>query len=91
MYFRGLFKRRLSIKKGGKLLTDYCKKNGFEDDTTQWRKPTHAKHWFSYKIKSRKMIARNWISYHYIRNNVKYSIWIDLANKEITEIPRPAA
>jgi hypothetical protein len=65
--------------------------NGFEDNTTQWKKSTQSTHWFAYKIRSRKKISRNWISYHRIRKNNKYSIWIDLVTGEICEIPRPTA
>ena len=39
MYFNGLFKKRLSLNQGEALLSDYCKINGFDDNTTQWKVP----------------------------------------------------
>jgi hypothetical protein len=90
MYLKGLFKKKISIKQGKKLLIEYCKLNKF-DENNQWKKTTHAKHWFAYKIHSRKMISRNWVSYHPIRKNDKYSVWIDLVTEEIIEIKRDAA
>ena len=89
MYLTGLFKKRMSLKEGRKLLTEYCELNEFEDSTTQWEKPTHSKHWFAYKIVANKKISRNWISYHHIRGNDKYSIWLDLVSEQIVEILRP--
>ena len=90
MYFHGLFKKKISIKQGEKLLTEYCKVNGFDDNTTQWKKTTHAKNWFEYHRHSRstRMISNNWVSCHPIRGNDKYSVWIDLVTEEITEILR---
>jgi len=88
MYFHGLFKKKLSIKQGEELLREYCNVYGFEDNTTHWKKPSYSKHLFAYSKKSNKMISRNWISYHPIRGNCKYSIWIDLVSQEIREILR---
>jgi len=88
MYFSGLFRKRLSIKQGEELLTEYCRINGFDDNATQWKKPKHSTHWFSYHKRSNRKIATNWVSYHHIRGNDKYSIWIDLVSEEITEILR---
>ncbi|WP_298847252.1 hypothetical protein [Clostridium sp.] len=88
MHLIGLFKSRITVKKGKRLLADYCKLNGFEDNTTQWKKVTFAKHCFAYKINSHKRVARNWVSFHYMRENNKYSIWIDLVTEEITEVLR---
>ena len=85
MSFRGLFRKRISIKEGERILAEYCRINGFEDNTTQWKKPSHAKHWFAYHIGTRKIISRNWISFHYMRENNRYSIWIDLVTEEIRE------
>ncbi|GEM_PF-2270444 len=90
MYFHGLFKKKLSIKKGKKLLIEYCKVNGF-DDNTQWKKTTHSKSWFAYHSRSNRMISNNWVSYHPIRGNDKYSVWIDLVTEEIREILRNPA
>ena len=91
MYLTGLFRRKISIKEGEKLLTEYCEVNGFEDNTTQWKKPSHSKHWFAYKVVSNRKISRNWVSYHHIRGSNKYSIWIDLVNERIVEILRPTS
>ena len=88
MLFYGLFKKRISIKQGKKLLTQYCKENGFDDTTTQWKETTFAKHWFAYRKHSNKIISSNWVSYHYIRAKRKYSIWIDLITGEIRETLR---
>lgn len=88
MYFSGLFSKRLSIKQGEALLTEYCRVNGFEDTTTQWKAPKHATHWFSYNIRTKKMISKNWVSFHPIRGDHKYSVWIDLVTEEIREILR---
>jgi len=88
MYFFGLFKKKLSIKQGEVLLTEYCKVNGFDDNTTQWKKPKYDTSWFAYRKKSNKLISNNWVSYHHIRGNDKYSIWIDLVTEEIREILR---
>lgn len=88
MHYSGLFKKSLSIKKGEMLLAEYCSVNGFEDNMTQWKEPTHSKHLFPYKIISHKAISRNRVSFHRIRQNNKYTIWIDLVTEEIGEILR---
>ena len=88
MYYSGLFKRKLTVKQGSKLLEEYCRLNGFDGNTSQWKNPTQAKHWFSYMKQGHKIISRNWVCFHYIRENSKYSIWINLANENITEIER---
>ena len=88
MLLNGIFTKKLSINQGEELLAEYCEENGFDDNTTQWKEPTHAKHFLSYHRRSNKMIAKNWVSYHLIRGNNKYSIWIDLATKEIREVLR---
>lgn len=88
MYFSGLFKKRLSIRQGEQLLTEYCRVNGFDDNTTHWKEPKHATHCFSYRIQSKKMISTNWVSFHPTRGNSKYSVWIDLVTEEIREILR---
>lgn len=88
MYFSGLFKKRLSIKQGEALLTEYCAVNGFNDINFQWKAPKHATSWFAYYVKSKKMISKNWVSFHPIRGNDKYSVWIDLVTEEIREILR---
>jgi hypothetical protein len=90
MFYNRLFKKKLSINEGEKLLTEYCKENGFDDHTTQWKEPTHNKHWYAYSKRSYKMISKNWICYHLIRGNEKYSIWIDLVTEEIREVLRPS-
>jgi hypothetical protein len=91
MFYTGLFKKRLSIKQGEQLLAEHCRVNGFDDNRTQWKKPTHSKHWFSYNRRGHKMISRNWVSYHPTRGDAKYSIWIDLVTQEIREILRSKA
>ena len=88
MYFCGLFKKRISIKQGERLLSEYCKVNGFDDDSKHWKKSTHSTNWFAYRKRSNNMIANNWVSYHPTKGNYKYSIWIDLVTKEIIEILR---
>ena len=88
MYFKWLLRKKLSIKQGEELLTEYCELNGFDDDTTHWKKPTHDVKWFSYRKRSNTMIANNWVAYHPVRNNNKYSIWIDLVTGEIREVLR---
>ena len=88
MYFKGLFSKKLSINQGEKLLTEYCKENGFDDITTQWKRSTHARHLFAYRRGSNKIVSANWVSYHPIRDNNKYSVWIDLVTKDIREILR---
>ncbi len=88
MYFKGLFKKKISIKQGEELLAEYCKINGFDDITTHWKKPSHAKHLFAYCVRSKKIIAKNWVSYHPTRGNCKYSVWIDLVTQEISEVLR---
>lgn len=88
MYFNGLFRKKLSIKQGEKLLSEYCNANGFDGRTTQWKEVTHAKHWFAYRKRSNKIMSSNWVSYHYLRGKTKYSIWIDLVTREIREVLR---
>jgi hypothetical protein len=88
MYFSGLFKKRLSIKQGEELLTEYCSINGFDDNTSQWKATKHATNWFAYQVRSKKLISNNWVSFHPTRGNDKYSIWIDLVTEEIREILR---
>jgi len=88
VYFNGLFRKKMSVNQGEKLLTEYCNINGFDDSTTQWKVPTHAKHWFAYHRWSNKKISNNWVTYHRFRGKDKYSIWIDLVTKEIREILR---
>ncbi|MBU3111042.1 hypothetical protein [Clostridium lacusfryxellense] len=56
MYFKGLFTKKISIKKGVDLLSEYCKVNGF-DDNTQWKKTTHSKGIFAYHRHSNKLIS----------------------------------
>ena len=85
MYFSGLFSKKISVQQGEELLTEYCKVNGFGDATTHWKKPSHAKHWFAYRKQSHKLIPNNWVSLHPIRENYKYTIWIDLVSQEIKE------
>jgi hypothetical protein len=91
MFVSGLFKKRISISEGEKLLKEYCEENGFDDNSTQWKEPTYNKHWLAYHKRSYKMISHNWICYHLTRGNDKYSIWIDLVTKEIREILRQSA
>jgi hypothetical protein len=91
MYFKGLFTKRIYIAEGEALLTEYCSINGFDDNTTHWKKPAHSKHLFAYRKCSNKRIAANWVSFHPTRDNNKYSIWIDLVTEEITEILRSPA
>lgn len=91
MFYTGLFKKRLTIKQGEELLAEHCRVNGFDDNGSQWKKPTHSKHWFSYIRRGHKMISRNWVSYHPTRGDAKYSIWIDLVTQEIREILRSKA
>lgn len=88
MYFHGLVRKKISIEQGMKLLTQYCKENGFDDNTTQWKETTYAKHWFPYRMRSNTIIVRNWVSYHRIRGKDRYSIWIDLVSDEIRDILR---
>jgi len=79
MKFKGLFKKKLSIKQGKRLLTAYCELNGFDDDNTQqWKKITHDKHLFAYHKRSNLKIVDNWVAYHLTRGNNRYSIWIYL-------------
>ena len=91
MLFNGLFSKKISLKQGGKLLDEYCAVNGFDDITSQWKKPSHAKSLFAYHRRKNRMISKNWVSYHPTRGNAKYSIWIDLVSKEIREILRSPA
>ncbi|MCB2296802.1 hypothetical protein [Clostridium tagluense] len=88
MHFNRLFKKKLSVKQGEELLTEYCTVNGFDDITTHWKAPSYNTHWFSYHKKSNKIISNNWVAYHPIRDNNKYTIWIDLVTEEIREILR---
>ena len=89
MRFTGLFKKRISIKRGKKLLSDYCIINKFEDKNTQWKKPQHHTNWFfAYSKYKNRMISNNWVSCHYVRGDNRYSIWIDLVTEEIYEILR---
>lgn len=88
MYFKGLFRKKLSIQEGEELLKEYCITNGFGDNTSQWKAPTHNTHWFKYKKRANTKIANNWVAYHYIRGNNNYSIWIDLVTQEIREVLR---
>jgi hypothetical protein len=88
MHLKGLFRKKLSVKEGQRLLTNYCKINGFDNDTTQWKDPTHDTHWFAYHKRSNKRVANNWVAYHPFRDNNKYSVWIDLVTKEIREVLR---
>ena len=85
MRFKGLLKKRISVKKGKKILDEYCEINGFEGNGTEWKKPTHARHWFAYNIGKRTVRSRNWVAYHYMREDKKYSVWIDLVTEEIRE------
>lgn len=85
MYFGGLFMKKISIKQGEELLREYCRVNGFGDNSTHWKKPSHAKHWFAYNKKAHSVAPNNWVSYHPVRENYKYTIWIDLVSKEIRE------
>jgi hypothetical protein len=91
MYFKGIFKKKLSIKQGEELLTEYCTVNGFDDIKSQWKRSKHSKHLLAYRKKSNRLISKNWVSYHPTRMNEKYSVWIDLVSKEITEILRKSA
>ncbi|MCB2293940.1 hypothetical protein LGK95_10460 [Clostridium algoriphilum] len=88
MFFKGLFRRKLSIKQGKKLLTEYCKLNGFTDSSSQWKNTTYDKHWFPYFKRTNVMVANNWVAYHPTRGNDKYSVWIDLMTEEIREVLR---
>ncbi|MBU3181836.1 hypothetical protein [Clostridium psychrophilum] len=91
MYYHGLFKKRISLRKGKRLLTKYCRVNGFDDDATHWKETTHSRNWFAYHGRSNRRISNNWVSYHPIRGNDKYTVWIDLVSEEITEILREPA
>jgi hypothetical protein len=86
MYFGGIFMKKISIKQGEELLTQYCKVNGFGDDTTHWKKPRHSKHLIAYHKQAYRMIPNNWVSIHPVRGDYKYTVWIDLVSKEIREI-----
>jgi hypothetical protein len=88
MYFKWLLRKKISIKQGEELLNEYCRVNGFDDSPTHWKKPTHHAHWFSYRKRSNSKIANNWVAYHPVRCNNKYSIWIDLVTGEIREVLR---
>ena len=85
MYFGELFTKKISISQGEALLTEYCRVNGFEDDSTHWKKPSHCNHWFTHRRQPNRMASNNWVSYHPVKNNYKYTIWIDLVSKEIKE------
>lgn len=87
MFFKRLFSRKLSVSKGEQLLSEYCKANGFDNDT-QWKKTTHSKSLFSYHKHAHRLISNNWVSCHRNRGDQKYSVWIDLVTKDITEIAR---
>jgi len=87
MFFKGIFSKKLSISRGIELLSEYCKENGFDKDT-QWKKTTHSKGLFAYHKHSHKMVSNNWVSCHPSRGAQKYSVWIDLISKDITEIAR---
>jgi len=88
MFLSGLFRKRISLKEGKELLTEYCKENGFDVNTTQWKNTTYAQNRFAYHRKSNKIVSRNWVAFHYLRGSNKYSIWIDLVTKEIRETLR---
>lgn len=88
MYFNQLFRKKISIRQGKRLLQTHCKLNGFDDNPELWKATTHRTHLFAYHRRSNNMVANNWVSYHPIRENLKYTVWIDLVSKEITEILR---
>jgi len=88
MLFKGIFQKKISIKQGEKLLTEYCKENGFDNNAAQWKKTSHSKKFFAYHKHSNKRVANNWVSFHPSRGNDKYSVWIDLVSKEIREVLR---
>ena len=90
MFLNGLFRKKLSISEGEKLLKDYCNVNGF-DFNNQWKTTTHNRNLFAYRIRSHKKISNNWVSYHLIRENDKYSIWIDLVTEEIRVVSKRTA
>jgi hypothetical protein len=85
MYFSRLFTKKISIKQGEELLTEYCKINGFGDNTTHWKKPNHVKPGFGFRKSSSKTTPNNLLCYHPTRENYKYTILIDLVSKEIKE------
>ena len=88
MSFNWPFRKKLSIKEGEELLAQYCEENGFDNVAAQWKSPTHATHWFAYSKQSDKVISKNWVAFHPIRGNTKYSVWIDLVTEEIREVCR---
>lgn len=90
MYF-GLFRKKLSINQGRELLNEYCVVNGFDDNSKQWKRPSHSKHLFAYRKRSNRTISNNWVSIHPTRGDQKYSVWIDLVSQEIREILRHSA
>lgn len=88
MHFNWLSRKKLSIRQGQKLLTEYCNENGFDDNSSQWKNPTHDTRLFAYHKRSNKIISNNWVANHLTRGNNKYSIWIDLVTEEIREVLR---
>jgi len=90
MLFNGIFKKKISINQGKKLLMEYCKVNGFDANTSPWKKTSHASNFFGYQKQSNKKVSNNWVSYHPSRGNDKYTVWIDLISQEIREILRYA-
>lgn len=89
MFIKGLFKKRISIKKGEKLLSEYCVINGFDDVTIQWKRPKHHTNWIlAYHRNKSRVVSNNWVSFHPTRGEYKYSVWIDLITEDISEILR---
>jgi len=88
MLFNGIFKKKISVNEGERLLTEYCSINGFDNITSQWKRTSHATNFFAYHKQSNKRVSNNWVSYHRSRGNNKYSVWIDLVSKEIREVLR---
>lgn len=70
------------------MLAEYCRLNGFGPDTTQWKKVTYCTRFFAYNKRSNNKSANNWVAYHHVKENEKYSIWIDLVTGEIREVLR---
>ena len=87
MWHRVIFFKKISVKEGIKLLSEYCTVNGF-DKNTQWKKTSHSTNFFAYRKKSNTLISANWVSCHPNRGDQKYSVWIDLVSKEIHELLR---
>ena len=90
MHFKWLFRKKLSIEKAEKLLAEYCELNGFGDKSTHWKSPTHRTNLIPYRKRANTMISNNWVAYHPVKRNDKYSIWIDLRTEEIREVLRNA-